>query len=850
MIKKKVVLSVLSTAVVTSMAASALAAPKAGIYIGGDVDKYYSFESLTNSSNVDKLIDDLIDTSANGVYVNQDGVGGYLADLLFAENPEEQFETVTNDYFAQIGGEDGFYTVNEDGTVSDTKEPADPDNPVNGELKVESVSAINAKQIEVKFDSKVDATSAEDEGNYYVQRNTDASAVKLTTLDANAKAEVQADGKTVIITTSSAIETTLGVSAGTPFKFIVNGVENEAGKVAPKFEQVLTVNDTTAPTFVSASASAKTTTNKITLKFSEPVDPTSGVVKVNGVAASVGAGSAANELTVTTGNTLTAGQTYSLEIISFKDYAGNLLSPNKVNASVTVAGDVAAPVVTSVKVVSDNAIEVTFDKAMDPSTLTAGNIRLLDGNSTNLVNNFAAPVAKDSTNKVFTIAIDNNPALPFNNNVFNGTLVLTDSIKDAAGNNLVTTSKPVTITKDLTAPAVASMKFVKADSAPGANYGGVSLANGVIAIKYNEKVAKSPTASATGIVVIDNNGTDVTSTYINATAINNAAINANDNTELVIPLQGSVPAGTTSLTFRFPGNLVVDDSLTQNKDAAFVKTVQVESGTVVTDTTAPVVTSVTGGAGNVINIAVTEANALDAGTVQDLNNYRLDGAPLPEGTYAEITGTAPNFVVKLHLPEGSISTTRSNYVVNVSGLKDKAGNTMTAFAANTVALTDDVKPELTSATLNSDGTISLGFSETLAVGPDADDLVVTINGSELQVGANTAYTAVLQSSGADAGKSVVTVSTSYDAGTDVDGDTSNDGDGDEKLYIDVDADGTFNSAVDILVATGTFTSANAGTFNLNSPLVTSLKVATAPTPDTAKDTANNFLKGDTEKVIR
>jgi len=46
--KKQLTLSVLSTALVASMAASAFAAPKAGVYIGGNVDKYYSFSALSS----------------------------------------------------------------------------------------------------------------------------------------------------------------------------------------------------------------------------------------------------------------------------------------------------------------------------------------------------------------------------------------------------------------------------------------------------------------------------------------------------------------------------------------------------------------------------------------------------------------------------------------------------------------------------------------------------------------------------------------------------------------------------------------------------------------------------------
>ncbi|MGG4493339.1 hypothetical protein ABEX20_05115, partial [Brevibacillus reuszeri] len=141
--KKQLALSVLSTALVASMAASAFAAPKAGIYIGGNVDKYYSFKAM--AANMDKFLDEMIDTVPDVLYVDKDGEakGGNLAELLFVSNPKSHLVDVTTQMANDIGGEGGFYAVNEDGTVSTVKSPFDDEDPgIPGELKVESVSAI------------------------------------------------------------------------------------------------------------------------------------------------------------------------------------------------------------------------------------------------------------------------------------------------------------------------------------------------------------------------------------------------------------------------------------------------------------------------------------------------------------------------------------------------------------------------------------------------------------------------------------------------------------------------------------------------------------------------------------
>lgn len=707
--------------------------------------------------------------------------------------------------------------------------------------EVVSVSAINAKQIEVDFSVALDATTAEDTDMYWVQRTGDASPVKLSTVDATATAELQADGKTVVITTTSDIETSFAITgSGTPFKFTVDGVKT-AGKVAIDAKTItLSVSDSVAPTFVSASASAKTSTNNITLTFSEPVVSTSGVVKVNGVNASVAPGSNPNQLTVTTGANLNAGSTYSLEMLNFVDFAGNYLTPNPVNASVTVSSNVIAPNISGVTVVRDNLVEVTFDKAMDAATLNNTTVRLLDGNYTNIApTNIVSVLPKANTsNRVFQITLDDTPALPFNNGVFTGTLVFTDSIQDSVGNKLSTTNRVVSISKDTTSPSVSTVSFKKADTT-GATYGGVALTNGAVVVKYNEGVTKISSVVGT-LRLIDNNGVDVTSTYITNTQMAAASVNPNDNTELVIPLATTVTAASniSSFTLRLPAAVTEDLSVAGNDSNSSVNTFNVEAGSNTSgDTTRPVIVSATPAANNVIQIAVTEAN-LDNSTATNLNNYRLDGAPLPTGTYVTITGTSPNFVISLNLPAGSISSSK-DYALNVSGIKDTAGNVASMFVDNTVALVDDVKPELKTASLNTNGSLTLGYSEALAGIVAASDLVVTLNSKVV----DTAQLTLVAGTGGETGKDVLTVDQLVDQGT-----NAAYGGGDDTLYIDVDGIAGYLAGTDIFISTGSYTALQDGVvFDLRNS--STLKVATIATPVTV-DGDGNTLKGNTSVTVK
>lgn len=327
------------------------------------------------------------------------------------------------------------------------------------------------------------------------------------------------------------------------------------------------------------------------------------------------------------------------------------------------------------------------------------------------------------------------------------------------------------------------------------------------------------------------------------TEITAAQVNPDDQTEIVIPLAAQVTTASniTAFTLRLPSDFAKDLSIAENTSEAAVVTFNVEAGVNNSaDTTKPVYDSGTGvsvSAGNVINIPITEANALDSTTVLDLNNYRLDGAPLPAGTYVTISGTAPNFVVHLNLPSGSISESR-NYSLNVSGIKDKAGNTIDAFAVNTVALVDDVKPELKTAVLNTNGSLTLGYSESLAATIAAADLAITLNGKVVDSGSVT----VVAGTGAEAGKDVVTVQLSVFDG----GDGYNNGN--EVLYIDADGVAGYSSTDDITISTGTYDASVAGTnYNLNN--ASTLKVATVASPTTA-DAAGNTIKGNTTITVK
>jgi hypothetical protein len=590
----------------------------------------------------------------------------------------------------------------------------------------------------------------------------------------------------------------------------------------------VTSKDEVAPTFLTASSKARTTTTSVTLEFNEPVDVTGAIAYVGGQAATVAAGSTPTTVTLTTAQALDAGKEYELTLLNFKDFAGNFLDNNPTNTKFTVSSDAVAPVVQDVKVVRDNLVEVSFDKAMDVATFS-GNTRILDQNGVVQGGSLSATIKPGTSGK--TVRLATATAVPFNNNgTFAGTLVLGDAIKDASGNAKSATSHTITLTKDTVKPTLTGASYV----APGAQYAGSTYANGAVVVKLSEEVSAANTPA--NFKLITSAGVEVTSPAISAVTVNPL-----DSKEVILTMAGTLSAD--NYTLRVANEAVADLSTQANKNVAAVTTVKVDGSS---DTVKPVVafgtvtaaTSQT--SGSKISLSMTDNVGLDLATVQNVSNYLLDGKPLPAGSYVTLThngsstsAAATDINVTLNIPEKSISKT-ANYTLNVNNIKDRAGNTASPFVESPVALVDDISPELKAATISSNGLLVLDFSEevnTVALNADtADNFQFVINGTEVAVANNGNIATFADGTGTDTGKYVVTFNAAVDAGADNDPATTSD----NRLFLNVDGsvDGsgepTYTPGTDILLQTGTTRSIGAvSTLDIN--LLSSLQVKVVDT---------------------
>jgi trimeric autotransporter adhesin len=111
-------------------------------------------------------------------------------------------------------------------------------------METNTVSAINAKQIEIKFNTKMDKDSVTDVTKYSIKR-AGVAAVALTNNNSatDADASLSEDGKTLTITLDNALTSgTWGsIAEGDTFNFelgklkAANGKEIEAQSVAVKY---------------------------------------------------------------------------------------------------------------------------------------------------------------------------------------------------------------------------------------------------------------------------------------------------------------------------------------------------------------------------------------------------------------------------------------------------------------------------------------------------------------------------------------------------------------------------------------------------------------------------------------
>lgn len=581
--------------------------------------------------------------------------------------------------------------------------------------KVLSVEAPNAKQVVIKFNRAISTDSVIEDGKLL------ADTVKVVPVSGQAVTVAGSDASlntagTELTVTLNAKE--LDYLKGQYTVVVSDDVLTTAGTKVATYTTLLNVADTTAATVKAINSVAKDTTKEIYVQFSEPVKQYGITATVNGSLVSIVRDSA-DTFKITTNADLKSGTAYDVSLTNVTDFAGNVASTIK--TSVTVTTDTAAPKIVSITPVSDQYVNVKFDKKVNFSSLK-GNVSLLKADGDKVGNMY---VNSDSNGDTIKLQVPSNFAFP-SSNTFTGTLVFGSAVKDTLGNTLGSSlSQAITLTKDTTAPTVVS-----------ATYGSKGLV-----VTFSEDInylgaAVSAIENSTGkLVTIDTTG-----------AVKKGA-------KVTFP---KVVGLSGDYTLRIAANLVSDLAKDPNKSAATTIGLTAEKVTT-NDSKRPVVTSVTYEKTSITDITqpgyhlytveatdnATGDSGLNVASLRDPNSYVLNGNALPSGSYAIVSHSVGDVTkptaatVRVFVPVSGITETKA-YKFEVVGITDAAGNGIESVpgkTSTTDTLVNKTAPKLTEAIINSvqNNYLTLSFSNGIAtstsgtnVKPEAKDFVVTL----------------------------------------------------------------------------------------------------------------------------
>lgn len=576
--------------------------------------------------------------------------------------------------------------------------------------QVASVTAINAKEVVVKF------TKAVDENNLGTYTFSDG---KLAT------AELQEDGKSVLLTLNTAYD-----NAAHSVAVTVQGakVAGTVDTLFPIYTGVISVNDTTKAEIsgVTAVTNGNSVTS-FTVDFSEPVAP-GAVFKVDGASvnsASLNVGG--KSATITASSALAVGSTHKIEVINLTDLAGNV---NAIaSKDFTITKDVAAPVVSSVEAKGDNQLLVTFSKNMKNDaaarTVLANNIKVKNDVYNDV--HIASVTPVDGTSKTqFVVQLDKVDAAALfssSKTSHNLTVLFVDGqIQDYLGNTLAGTTKTATISKDTVAPEVTGVTYKKNSSGDVTD----------VVVSFSEGLKANATLAFPSSLV-NENGVVVTTDSVFGTG-NLGTANVADGAKSATFHLATAKTITGKYSVAFASAWVKDTSLAGNDSKAYQTVIDFGAAQVAGDYTIAA-GSVTNSGTNQIQVVFPEAvkGGAVAGSATDASRYTINGKSLPAGTTitlnAAVAGppaVAAQTIATITLPAGTIDTTDTAAIFTINGVQTLTGKTNKAFT-KAVVITDNVKPVLQSARVLDNKTIELTYSEAL-------DALANVNvGSEFTI---------------------------------------------------------------------------------------------------------------------
>ncbi|HFJ9332196.1 TPA: S-layer homology domain-containing protein [Bacillus paranthracis] len=561
------------------------------------------------------------------------------------------------------------------------------------EAKVESIKAINAKEIEVKLGATVKEEDVE-KATFTISQGE--NPVKVA-------AKIGEDKKSVILTLEDANK----LKKNNAYVVTAEGLKTADGKEIPKALEVIFFNDEVAPTVSTVS----TPDGDVKVVFSEKLNENEKVtVVINGTKFVVNPkGNTVTLPKADVASVVKNGEAFNVIVTGAKDLVDNTMEMYEGKATYKVEKDVTAPEVKDVKVKEitkeDATLEVTFSEEMTNENL--GTVTVKKGKDP-----LTATITVDPQDKTKAI-VEVKGALKAEETATNLTIEFV-GYKDVANNVGQKVSKEVKVTKDVVAP-----NFVKV----------VAEKDQKATFTFDKEVnAETATFDKKVVRIINQDTSEDVTTNVTVEA-------AKDNKK--------------GITVKFPaaGNYKVSASKgfiqdkAGNNSAAFTTDVKIDKNKeeVVVDKEAPKVTDKAfNKAENTITVKFDKVvkGGQGAESAANVNNYTLAGAKLPEGTLITLSGeTATIELPKTFTFEKSetVKFTVSN-VANASGVKMGTTNLL-------LDVKDTKAPEFKSAKVSNveKKEVTLTFSEAVKV--DATDLVFDLNGVPFTVAADSAKAA-------------------------------------------------------------------------------------------------------------
>lgn len=737
--KKLLPLGIATGALLVSLGAPAPAdAAISEYYVKGEHTYEYNADSLLDSFVGDRVLYDNYAEKADNLYAVYDDVSkAYILvdnvlDAFMGGQDVIEYTESYADAPAEMPATVKTVSVQDGAIVEEDKQIGEEEQ----ELKVESVSAINASTVEIKFNQAVtNAPVAGTAGTLFdtstkVLNNTNITITPVagntnTITAANLEAELSKDGKTLTVVTTHATEKFEG-TYNIQIKKDVIATKNDADVKLKEYNSQFTIKDRTAPTVAKVEYDVDTSnTGKYIakVKFSEPLAD-EGKISINGVVISSGFSFTAGKDEITIEN-LEGGKVYNLAIVGATDKAGNIVSPNPVTATLKPAEDTTAPSVVSVTAKGTDIV-FKFSEKLDTQGTSPSEYDF------KISINGASPVdvtsdELDPNDETGTTYIYDASDL-VTGSFLNATVKIEKDYKDLAGNKGAEKTQTLKLVADQTAPKFVS-SFVKDDKIiVKFDEEALNVSLSAVAIKYTDKdnvVKEYATATVTASDTYDfnNNGVieEAEKNYIELTVTEADLIAANGKL--------------------LPGTFEVTIATGKVKDANNnTTTAPIKFSVNAPETGKATLELVTGNTDEVVGspgIIEVKFNAKVTNSALNYANYKLDGNTIPSKSKLYFYGDKD--LVRIELPENFVTVTGERKL-SVDGIVDVDGNTLKKDGdiSHVFELTENVLPVAKSASLVSDKVIKVVFSEELNAAPTTG-IEVWVNTSEVALDGTTPF---------------------------------------------------------------------------------------------------------------